>query len=341
LLTTHSRPATDRCRLRWMVGMATLVTLLSRYVMNVARLTAIRDHHLRGSAWPIVDWVRACWMLADSSVLADTAGPLTYTPLLYVALIHCSYTLYSRCVAIMTCTAYSCQARRWAAMSPVQQGDDGRARLSKATVVEQALKLADADGLEALTIRRLAADLGVTPMALYWHFRSKEDLLAGLAEAIWGEIEVVVDPALTWSEQLRGGLESLIGVLRAHPSAAQLLIDHEATNEAATQVTEAALDVLRSAGFDPEHASEIARQTLWTGIMLVLSEVGFDPGVSQAEREEAQRVKRVRFSMLPPDKYPRIVECAIPMTACDDPEFHYQMGISIFIAGVEALAAKQ
>jgi TetR/AcrR family tetracycline transcriptional repressor len=226
-------------------------------------------------------------------------------------------------------------------MSPVQQqNDDGRARLSKAAVVERALKLADADGLEALTIRRLAADLGVTPMALYWHFRSKEDLLDGLAEAIWGEIEVVVDPALSWSEQFRGGLESLVSVLRAHPSAARLLIDHEAKNEAATQVTEAALEVLRSAGFDREHAAEIARQALWTGLMLVLGEVGFDPGVSAAEREEGLRIKRVRYSMLPPDKYPRIVECAIPMTNCDEPEFHYQLGISIFIAGVEALAAR-
>lgn len=226
-------------------------------------------------------------------------------------------------------------------MSPVPQGDDGRTRLSKAAVVERALKLADADGLEALTIRRLAADLSVTPMALYWHFRSKEDLLAGLAGAIWGEIKVVVDPALSWSQQLRGGLESLVSVLRAHPSAPQLLIDHEAKNEAAANVTEAALEVLRSAGFDPAHASEIARQTLWTGIMLVLGEVGFDPGMSEAEREEDLRRKRVRFSMLPPEKYPRTVECAIPMTACDDPEFHYQLGISIFIAGVEALAARQ
>jgi AcrR family transcriptional regulator len=178
-------------------------------------------------------------------------------------------------------------------------------------------------------------------MALYWHFRSKEDLLGRLAEAIWGEIEVVVDPGLAWSEQLRGGLESLVSVLRAHPSAPQLLIDHEAEDEAASYVIEAVLELLRSAGFDPEHAAKIARQTLWTGIMLVLGEVGFDPGVSPAEREEALRLKRVRFSMLPPDKYPRIVECAIPMTDCGDPEFYYQLGISIFIAGVEALAARE
>ena len=45
-----------------------------------------------------------------------------------------------------------------------------------------ALKLADADGPEAKTIRKLAQHLGVTPMALYWHFRARKDLLAGVAE---------------------------------------------------------------------------------------------------------------------------------------------------------------
>ena len=99
-------------------------------------------------------------------------------------------------------------------------GDDGsRARLSKRAVTDRALKLADADGLDTLTIRKLAQDLGVTPMALYWHFRSKEDLLEGVAERVWDEIDVNVDPAAPWPDQLAGILKSLVSVLRAHPSA--------------------------------------------------------------------------------------------------------------------------
>ena len=86
----------------------------------------------------------------------------------------------------MSCTAYSCQVMDADLRSQEPDGEDGgRARLSKRAVVDRALKLADADGLEALTIRKLAQDLGVTPMALYWHFRSKEDLLEGVAEQIW------------------------------------------------------------------------------------------------------------------------------------------------------------
>ena len=214
----------------------------------------------------------------------------------------------------------------------------GRPRLSKHTVTESALKLADADGLDALTIRKLAQHLGVTPMALYWHFRSKEELLEGVAEQVWGEIDVNVNPQAPWWAQLQGLLESLVKVLRAHAAAAQLLLEHEKRNEAALRATEITLEILRTAGFDPRHASTIARNALWTGITLVMSEPGYNPELSADERAEMQRRGQIELAMLPTAKYPRLVECAAPMTACDDPEFHYRFGIQLFIDGVRAAA---
>jgi AcrR family transcriptional regulator len=205
-------------------------------------------------------------------------------------------------------------------------------------VVERGLQLADADGLDGLTIRKLATVLGVTPMALYWHFRSKDELLDGLAERVWAEIDVNVDGAAAWPAQLRSLLESLLRVLRAHPAAAPLLLQSEKQSPSALRATEVTLELLRTAGFDPVYASEIARSTLWTGITLVMSE----PGVtllSPEERVEMQRRKQVVLATLPSAKFPRLVECAIPMTTCDDPDFHYELGVRVFIAGVEAIAA--
>jgi AcrR family transcriptional regulator len=219
-------------------------------------------------------------------------------------------------------------------------GDDGeRPRLSKTAVIERALQLADADGLDALTIRKLATALGVTPMALYWHFRSKEELLDALAYQVWSEIDVNVDGVTPWSAQLRRMLESLVRVLRTHPSGSQLLIDHKMQNTASLRATEAALGILRGAGFDAKHASAIASGTLWAGITLVLSEPGFEPGMSEAERDEHQRKALITFASQSPVDFPRLVECATAMTATDDPEFHYQLGVDMFIAGVEALAS--
>src|SRR6185437_3633912 len=110
------------------------------------------------------------------------------------------------------------------------------------------------------------------------------------------------------------------------------------SNESALNATEFTLDILRTAGFSPADASAIARSALWTGLMLVMSEPGIEL-IDEAARVELQRKKQVTLAMLPPARYPRLVECAIPMTACDDPELHYQFGVEMFLAGVTALAA--
>jgi TetR/AcrR family transcriptional regulator, tetracycline repressor protein len=189
-------------------------------------------------------------------------------------------------------------------MTPTSVATD-RPRLSKAAVVARGLALADAEGLGAVTIRRLAAELGVTPMALYWHFRNKDELLTGLAEAVWAELDVRVDPRDDWPDQLRRLLTSLVQVLRRHPSASQLLAgSQQRMGDAALVATETTLEVLQRGGFDVEHSAAITRSALFTGVMLAMSE----PGVTEAERT--------------------------------DPDFHYQLGIDMFIAGVQALSQR-
>jgi len=140
--------------------------------------------------------------------------------------------------------------------------------------------------------------------------------------------------------QLRGLLESLLRVLRAHPCASQLLVAGEKQSSAALIATETALAVLRRGGFDPEHAAKVASSTLWTGLMLVMSQPGFEPGLSKAECAEMQRRSRVRLALLPPEEYPHLVESAGTLTAWDDPEFHYRFGVDLFVAGVRAMASR-
>jgi len=103
---------------------------------------------------------------------------------------------------------------------------------------------------------------------------------------------------------------------------------------------EKALEILAGAGFDPPQASEIARSTLWTAITLVMSEPGWAPELSGEERAEEQRRNEIFLSMLPAARYPRLVEAAAYMANCD-PDFHYRMGVELFIAGVRALADRQ
>jgi TetR/AcrR family transcriptional regulator, tetracycline repressor protein len=215
-----------------------------------------------------------------------------------------------------------------------------RTRLTRAAVVDRALALADELGLDALTIRKLATELGVTPMALYWHFRGKEELIAGLADRIWSEIDVTVDPAAPWTEQIRGVFESLLAIMRAHPAAPALFmrVEDKLHSESSLRVTEVVLEVLSRAGFEPVDASAAARFGLWQAITLVMSEPWSDMR-DEAERAEVQRRKQIELASLPPAKYPQLIACAVPMTACDDPEEHYKFGADLFIGGLAAIAA--
>ncbi|HWG13994.1 MAG TPA: TetR family transcriptional regulator [Streptosporangiaceae bacterium] len=226
------------------------------------------------------------------------------------------------------------------AAKPATEGPD-RPRLTKSAVVGRALELADRDGVDALTIRRLATELGVTPMALYWHFRSKEELLSGLSDQIWNEVDLEVDQSAPWPDQLRAIMESLVGVMRAHPSGAQLVLAHKKESDGSMRAAEIALGLLQDAGFDPEQASEITRSGMWTALTLVMSEPGFEPdvkaGLDDAQRAEVMRRKQVQIAMLPADRYPHLVACAIPFTN-GDADFHYRFGIDLFVAGVQALA---
>ena len=142
-------------------------------------------------------------------------------------------------------------------MAPdTRQAEADRPRLSKRPWSIAALALADAEGLDALTIRRLAAELGVTPMALYWHFRSKEELLAGLGDQSGASSTPTSIRLRRGTLQLRGLLESLVHVLRAHPCASQL--SSTARRTAAPlrmRGPETALEVLRRGGFDAEQAA--------------------------------------------------------------------------------------
>jgi TetR/AcrR family transcriptional regulator, tetracycline repressor protein len=228
---------------------------------------------------------------------------------------------------------YSCQVM-------AQTESVERTRLSRDAVVDGALALAAEAGMEGLTIRRLAQHLGVTPMALYWHFKNKDELLAGMADRIWSLVDSTVDPALPWPEQLRALMRSLVGVLRAHPEVTPVLVSIGSEKvPACFPVMEAALTILHQAGYSARRSAELCVHGLRTAIGLVGGEqdgpVGQDP-----QREAAMRHKRVLIQSLPPDRYPHTVAAAEPLSSCEDPDAYYDFGIELFVAGVVALAVR-
>jgi TetR/AcrR family tetracycline transcriptional repressor len=222
-----------------------------------------------------------------------------------------------------------------------RQDASSRVTLTPQRVVEGALALADSDGLEAVTIRRLAKELGVTPMALYWHFRNKSELLEGMAARIFEEIDLSVDADAAWQEQLRALLCSMVSVLRAHPSTAILLSTRTVSSEGSLRAAEVALDILGRGGFSPTQATQIARHALSTVTNLVSGEPGVVAREESGKRIDARRRARLFLESLPPERYPRLVEAATPLSEGVDPDTYFAFGLDLLLAGIEAMAARK
>ena len=221
-------------------------------------------------------------------------------------------------------------------MAPTKS--ETRTSLSREVVADRALVIADAEGIEAVTIRRLATELGVTPMALYWHFRTKEDLLAGLADRV---LDAVVVPPRSgnWAADIRAAMMALVTAMRPHPQIAPLVTTQIMRNPTGLDITEMALEVLEDAGFAPEAASPLAMQALRSVVSMVTSDQVDDSGSTAEERDAHLRAKRAMLSSLPPEKYPALIRHADAMTYCPDVEEFYDLGIDLYVQGVQGLAS--
>jgi AcrR family transcriptional regulator len=128
--------------------------------------------------------------------------------------------------------------------------------LSRERVLDAALALADASGLEAVSMRRLGQALGVEAMSLYNHVANKDAILDGIVERVLAEVELPGASA-AWEEELRRCALSLHEALRRHPWACGLVMAPAAGPAALAarlRYIEALLHTLREAGFTPEQA---------------------------------------------------------------------------------------
>jgi TetR/AcrR family transcriptional regulator, tetracycline repressor protein len=187
----------------------------------------------------------------------------------------------------------------------------------------------------------LAGDLGVTPMALYWHFRNKDELLDAMMGRVFAEVDPTLDESATWLERFGVLMGSLAGVLRAHPGVAPLFATRTSSSESGLRVTEVALDMLRRGGFSPTEATQVSRHALSTIVNLVVGEPGFIAPDDSGELLDARRRARVFLEALSPERYPRLVEAAAPLSASEDPEAYYEFGLDLLLAGIEEMAARK
>jgi AcrR family transcriptional regulator len=207
------------------------------------------------------------------------------------------------------------------------------AGLSRERVLAAALAIADAEGLDALSFRRVASDLEVTPMALYRYVDDKDALLDGIGDLVLSELS---EPATgDWREQLRATARAYRTVLLAHPAIVPIVQSRPLLGPAGLRSANAVLGVFRRAGFSPEQAVLLYRQFVRFSLALITLEIEAGPELTPEQWREQARLARITFETLPAEEFPHLVEAAPQFGAPHDPERAFESGLDLFIAGLE------
>jgi AcrR family transcriptional regulator len=217
---------------------------------------------------------------------------------------------------------------------PPTDDPDRRHQLTRERVVAEALAVIAHDGVQDLTMRRLAARLGVVPGALYHHVRNKERLHDLVLDNVLAEVDFNIDPSLGWTAQLKLLAHRLRTVLEDHPGVAGILKTRDPLGPHSLALAEAFLGPLQAAGFGD-------RQAGLAFFLLVDYTIGFAVGGTpdsvneQRVRDPATRTQLHQFfRSLPPDRFPALVALGAHVWV-DNRDQRFRIGLEVLVDGLE------
>ena len=222
--------------------------------------------------------------------------------------------------------------RNSAARGKRQQGK--AAPLKREQIVRTALHLVDREGLKALSMRRLGAELGVDPMAVYYHVPNKQALLDAIVEAVMAGIDLSVDhPEDSPEQRILAAAQAYRDAMLAHVNALPIVLAHGPATPVAMRPVEVLIGILRDAGLSPAHA--------FAGMQIIAAAVRgsvgmrLDPdGASPPTPEQIEAMLR----LFPPSEFPNLLE-AMPF-AGEFVERGFEFGVGVIARGLLAEAEK-
>ncbi|WP_232664420.1 TetR/AcrR family transcriptional regulator C-terminal domain-containing protein [Pseudonocardia sp. TRM90224] len=149
--------------------------------------------------------------------------------------------------------------------------------LTRDGIVDAAVAVIAADGLDALTMRRLATDLGVTAMSLYRHLPGRDAVLGGVVDRLAGTVEVVVEPGEPWTTALARFAHAYRRMLLVHPRAVPLLATHPVDVDRGLAQLEGLLATFAEDSFAPEDAIVVVQSAVVFTLGHALAQVGGPP----------------------------------------------------------------
>jgi AcrR family transcriptional regulator len=214
---------------------------------------------------------------------------------------------------------------------------DRRAPLNRARVLEAAVDLADREGIEAVSMRRLGQVLGIEAMSLYTHVRSKDDLLDGMADAIVALVPID-HAAGDWQTRLRLTILSARDVLLRHPWSARVIESRAEAGPATIRYMDVVAGVLLDGGF----SADLAHHALHVLGSRVL---GFSQDLFD-DKAEVDPDAAAAFARALAGVYPSVGAIALAAShegglgGCDD-DIEFAFGLDLILDGLEARRTRQ
>lgn len=201
--------------------------------------------------------------------------------------------------------------------------------LDRKTVVRTGLQVLDEVGLDALTLRKIASELGVQPPALYWHFKSKQDLIDEMATTLLTDHLQPVPENAPWDEFALSYGEGMRQMLLRHRDGARMFAGTYLTDTSVYQQQEAALRLLVDGGFAIEDAGQVLMTVHCYAIGYVIEEQAVYP--RRGERDDRYVIDR---------RTERMADQNVPLATAAGPAMftdfdrRFTRGLRAIIAGV-------
>jgi AcrR family transcriptional regulator len=198
-------------------------------------------------------------------------------------------------------------------------------RLTEQDIFAAATRLIRARGVAALSMRGLATELGVSPMAIYYHVRNKDDLLHRVAELVLAEVPTPAPSPEAWERQIRDYALAILDRLSACPGLSGVVLARPPM-QAARRLSLYVLSLLRTGGFD-EQAAAFALMGLHTYLLGAVT--------IHAQLQKPRRRKRTSRSPARPDMPPELRRLGEHMSRTD-PRHWLESGVETMLAGIRA-----
>jgi AcrR family transcriptional regulator len=231
---------------------------------------------------------------------------------------------------------------------PDRQGRRRREPISREAIVTAAIRLLDREGLAALSMRRLAEELGTGAASLYWHVGSKDGLLDLVFDELIGEEQVPEADPSRWQEQLKDIARAQRRISLRHPYLVRISIGRIPMGPNALRFSERVIAILRAGGMPPRLAVQGYLLLIATVNGFTVDETGVDDGPAgpdgsappsdPASRQEAADMARDYVASLPAEQFPNMVALADEFAFADADE-RFEMLIEIFVDGLARRAA--